>query len=136
MNRDLAIGLLDDLHRAQNEFYAGGSDTALRRLLAPNITWTVPGKNHIAGTYRGLGEVLDYFRRRRDLAEHTFQMKSRDILVGDGDRIAALVDGCARIRSVDHRWSTVGLYEVVVRQIAECWLLPLDQHAFDAIWTV
>ena len=28
MNRDTAIGLLDRLHKAQNEFYAGGSGTA------------------------------------------------------------------------------------------------------------
>jgi hypothetical protein len=36
---------------------------------------------------------------------------------------------------VDHRWSTIGLYEVVDGRIAACWLLPLDQHAFDAIWS-
>jgi ketosteroid isomerase-like protein len=136
MNRDTAIDLLDRLHKAQNEFYAGGSGAALRRLLAPNIMWTVPGDNRIAGTYRGLEDVLGYFRRRRDLAARTFQMRRRDVLVGDGDRIAALTDGFATIRNVDHRWSTVGLYDVIDQHITECWLLPLDQHAFDAIWAV
>jgi hypothetical protein len=29
----------------------------------------------------------------------------------------------------------VGLYDVICRQIAACWLLPLDQPAFDAIWS-
>jgi ketosteroid isomerase-like protein len=135
MNRDTAIDLLDRLHKAQNEFYAGGSGAGLEQLLAPNVTWTVPGDNRIAGTYRGLEEVFGYFRRRRELADHTFQMKRRDVLVGDGDRLAALTDGFATIRSIDHRWSTVGLYEVIDRQIAACWLLPLDQRAFDAIWT-
>lgn len=135
MNRDTAMGLLDRLHEAQNEFYAGGSGAALEQLLAPNITWTVPGDNRIAGNYRGLEEVFDYFRRRRDLADHTFQMKRRDVLVGDGDRVAALTDGFATIRGVDHRWSTVGLYDIVGRQIAACWLLPLDPRAFDAIWS-
>jgi hypothetical protein len=136
MDRDAAIRLLDQLHRAQNEFYAGGSGAALEQLLAPNITWTVPGDNRIAGNYRGLDEVFDYFRRRRDLADHTFQMQRRDVLVGDGDRVAALTDGLATIRNVDRRWSTVGLYDVIDRQIAACWLLPLDQRAFDAIWSV
>lgn len=134
MNRDAAVDLLDRLHKAQNEFYAAGSGAALQQLLAPNITWTVPGDNRIAGTYRGFQDVLDYFRRRRDLADHTFQMKRRDVLVGDGDRIAALTDGFATIRGVDHRWSTVGLYDVVDRQITACWLLPLDLVTFDAIW--
>ncbi len=136
MNRDTAIGLLDRLHKAQNEFYAGGSGAALQPLLARDIMWTVPGDNRIAGTYRGLEDVLGYFRRRRDLADHTFQMKRRDILVGDGNRIATLTDGFATIRNIDHRWSTVGLYDVLDQHITACWLLPLDQHAFDAIWAV
>ena len=135
MNRDAAIALLDQLHEAQNGFYAGGSGTALEQLLAPDVTWTVPGDNRIAGSYRGLEQVLDYFRRRRDLADHTFQMKRRDVLVGDGDRLAALTDGFATIRDVEHRWSTVGLYDVSGGRIAACCLLPLDQRAFDAIWS-
>jgi hypothetical protein len=28
MNRDIAIALLDQLHQAQNEFYAGGAGAA------------------------------------------------------------------------------------------------------------
>jgi ketosteroid isomerase-like protein len=135
MNRDVAIELLDRVHEAQNEFYAGGSGAALEQLLAPHITWTVPGDNRIAGNYRGHEEVFGYFRLRRDLADHTFQMKRQDVLVGDGDRLAALTDGFATIRDVDHHWSTVGLYDVIGRQIAACWLLPLDQRAFDAIWS-
>jgi ketosteroid isomerase-like protein len=135
MDRDTATDLLDRLHTVQNEFYAGGSTAPLEQLLAPNITWTVPGDSQIAGTYRGHEEVFGYFRRRRDLADRTFRMERRDILVGEGDRIAALTDGFATIGSVDHRWSTVGMYEVVNGQIAACWLLPLDQRAFDAIWS-
>jgi len=135
MNRDTAVDLLDHLHKAQNEFYAGGSDVALKRLLAPSITWTVPGESRIAGTYRGLESVFEYFRRRRAIAGRTFRMKRRDVLVGDGERIAALTDGFATICGVAHRWSTVGLYNVMSRRIAACWLLPLDQRAFDAIWS-
>ena len=135
MKRDTAVDLLDRLHEAQNAFYAGGSGAALEQLLAPSITWTVPGDNRIAGTYRGLEEVIGYFRRRRDLAGRTFRMQRRDVLVGDGDRIAALTDGLATIGDVERRWSTVGLYDVVGGRIAACRLLPFDQRAFDAIWS-
>ena len=136
MNQDTAIGLSGRLHKAQNESGAGGSGTALQKLPAPNITWTVPGDNRIAGTYRGLKEAPGYFRRRRDLADHTFQMTRRDVLAGDGHRLAALTDGFATSRNVDHRWSTVGLYDIIDQHITACWLLPLDQQAFDAIWAV
>src|SRR6266542_1955392 len=105
MNRGTAIDLLDRLHEAQNEFYAGGSGAALEQLLAPNIVWTVPGDNRIAGTYRGLEEVFGYFRRRRDLAGHTFQMKRRDVLVGAGPQFPPLTAGLATFRGFDNRWS-------------------------------
>jgi hypothetical protein len=79
--------------------------------------------------------VFGYFRRRRDLADETFQMTRRDVLVGEGDRVAALTDGSATIGGSDRRWSTVGLYDVIDGQIAACWLFPLDQRGFDAIWS-
>jgi ketosteroid isomerase-like protein len=135
VNRDAAVALLDRLHGAQNTFYGGGSGAELEQLLTPTIIWTVPGANRIAGTYRGVERVFDYFRRRRDLADRTFRMERRDVLVGAGNRLAALTDGVATIGGVDHRWSTVGLYEVLAGRIAACWLLPLDQEAFDAIWS-
>jgi hypothetical protein len=135
VNRAAAVDLLDRLHIAQNEFYGGGSGDALERLLTADITWTVPGENLIAGRYRGIDEVFAYFRRRRDLAGGTFRMRRRDVLVGEADRVAALTDGSASIGDIEHQWSTVGLYDVLDAQIAACWLLPLDQHAFDAIWS-
>jgi hypothetical protein len=135
VNRDTAIGLLDQLHRAQNEFYAGGKPAALRQLLTADITWIVPGRSPIAGTYRGITEVLDYFRRRRDLAAGTFRITRRDVLAGNGNQIAALTDGTATIGGAEHRWSTVGLYDIDGHQVAACWLLPLDADAFERIWS-
>jgi SnoaL-like domain len=134
MDRDAAIGLIDRLHEAQNEFYAGGSSAALEQILAADITWIIPGNNQIAGSYRGIEAVFDYFRRRRDLADGTFRMQRRDILIGEGARVAALTDGFATIRGVEQQWSTVGLYEVLEQQITACWLLALDQRAFDLAW--
>jgi ketosteroid isomerase-like protein len=66
--------LILQLHEAQREFYAGGSEHPLRGLLAEDIVWTVPGRNAIAGRYEGIDEVMDYFTRRRDIASRTFTM--------------------------------------------------------------
>jgi ketosteroid isomerase-like protein len=137
VDRTTAIAILDRLHTAQNEFYGGGDDHALRALLDPEIVWTVPGASPIAGTYRGIDDVFAYFTVRRDLAANTFRMHRRDVLAGDGARIAALTDGQARIGGTDRTWSTVGLYETTEQpRISACWLLPLDQAAFDSIWSL
>jgi ketosteroid isomerase-like protein len=134
MERNEARGILARLHEAQGAFYAGGPAEPLRALLTDDIAWTVPGRNAIAGEYRGIQEVMDYFARRRDLAGRSFRMHPGDLLVGDGDRVAVLTDGSATVGGVERRWSTVGLYSLRDKRVAACWLLPLDQAAFDSIW--
>jgi ketosteroid isomerase-like protein len=136
MDRDQAAALLDALHVAQNEFYAGGSDAQLRRLIAADVVWTIPGASPIAGTYNGIDEVFEYFERRRDLASGTFRMHRRDVLVGETRRVCALTDGTATLGGREQRWSTVGLYDITEEnRIRACWLLALDQRAFDAAWS-
>jgi hypothetical protein len=49
--------------------------------------------------------------------------------------VAALTDGEAEIDGRRWTWSTVGLYRFRDDgQLAGCWLLPLDQAAFDRVW--
>ena len=103
--------------------------------LRPDIAWHVPGASPIAGSYRGVDEVIEYMLARRRLADGTFRMHRLDVLTGEGSTVAALTDGSAVVRGVQRRWSTVGLYCLGGSQVAECWLLPLDQVEFDDIWT-
>ena len=135
MDRDEARRVLARLHEAQAAFYAGGPPEPLRALLADDVAWVVPGRNAIAGEYRGIDEVMAYFARRRNLAARTFRMHPGDLLTGDGDHVAVLTDGTATIGGTERRWSTVGLYRLHLGRVAACWLLPLDQGAFDAIWS-
>jgi hypothetical protein len=62
-------------------------------------------------------------------------MHPGELLVGDGDHVAALTDGTATIDGVEHRWSTVGLYRLCGDRVAACWLLPIEPETFDTIWT-
>jgi ketosteroid isomerase-like protein len=134
MTRTQAERVLARLHEAQAGFYAGGPPDPLYQVLTDDIVWVVPGRNAIAGEYRGIDAVLDYFARRRDLADRSFRMHPGDLLVGDDDRVAVLTDGTATINGVAHSWSTVGLYRLRGECVCACWLLALDPAAFDAIW--
>ena len=136
MTRDDAKWILGALHAAQAAFYAGeGAEAAVRELLTEDVRWHVPGRNAIAGTHEGIDAVLAYFARRRKFAARSFRMHPRDLLVGEGDQVAALTDGTATIAGEEHHWSTVGLYRLEASRIAEVWLLPLDAEHFDHIWT-
>jgi ketosteroid isomerase-like protein len=130
-----AKSVVQNLHGAQNPMYAGGDPEAVRALLAEDFVWHVPGNNAIAGVYRGRDEVLAYFRRRRRIAGNTMRLHPGEIMVGQGDYVAALTEGAATLGGAEYRWGTVGLYRIRDGLIAACWLLPLDPEALDRVWS-
>jgi hypothetical protein len=135
VDRDTAASILGRLHAAQNAMYSGGDVEAMRVLLTPDVEWRVPGENAIAGTYSGIEQVLEYFVRRRALAQDTLRLHPGELLVGERELIASLTDGTATIGGAEQRWSTIGLYRIDGDRIAACWLLALDQAAFDRVWS-
>ena len=135
MDRHAAQDVLDLFHQAQNEYYAGGDQAALERLLTEDVQWSVPGDDALAGVYVGLAEVLGYMQRQRRIVGCTLRLVRRDVLVGRGRRIAALTDGIALRSGQVHRWETMALYEIADARIRRCWLLPIDSGEHDAIWS-
>jgi ribosomal-protein-alanine N-acetyltransferase len=129
-----AAAVVDRFYAVQRRFYAGDPvEEELAACLAADIAWHVPGHNIIAGDYRGRNEVIAYFRRRRDLADRSFIVIPRGTMA-DASRVVHFADGEAVLGGETRRWRTVGIFEVGQQHIAECWLLPFDQYAFDEIW--
>jgi limonene-1,2-epoxide hydrolase len=130
------VAVVDRFYEAQRRFYGGeDNDDELRRLLAPDVRWTVPGRSAIAGEYVGVEEALAYFRHRRDQASATMRVIEREVLA-DGELVVRFADGEARLGDEIRRWRTVGVFRVVAGRIAECRLLPFDQYEFDALWSL
>lgn len=121
--------LLRDEYRAR----ADRDDRSLADVFADDIVWHVPGKNAIAGEYRGKDEVMDYVRRRRALADDTFEVTVEDVLAND-EHGFVIASGSATRDGKRKEWRAHGLYRFDEGRIAECWVLPEDQDAFDAIW--
>jgi ketosteroid isomerase-like protein len=127
--------LIRDFYEAQGRFYAGKAvREEVEGLLADDIAWHVPGRNAIAGDYRGKDEVLGYFARRRDLARGSFRVQIRHTLADD-ELVIQLAGGSAEIEGELREWETVGVYRIAGGKIAECWLVPFDQYAFDEVWS-
>jgi ketosteroid isomerase-like protein len=98
------------------------------------VTWHVPGQSAIAGDYRGRDEVLRYFARRRELANATFRIDVRGVLA-DAERAVILAGGEVERDGETFTWGTVGIFRIARGRIAECWVVPYDQHSFDQIWS-
>ncbi|MGN6870717.1 MAG: RNA 2',3'-cyclic phosphodiesterase [Solirubrobacteraceae bacterium] len=121
-------------HAEQAGVYAGGDAGGLRDLLAEDVVWHVPGASAIAGEHRGLEAVLAYMDARRRMMDGTFRVSVHGAAMIAG-RVVQLAGGTAVRDGRSVAWETVGVFRVVGGRIAECWLVPFDQAAFDAIWS-
>lgn len=128
--------LVAELHRRQGEMYAGGPIDPVAELLAADVVWHVPGTSPIAGDHRGVRQVIEYFEKRRALADATMEMRPGKV-VSEGDAIAQFVEGTAVLSGERISWQTVGIYRVDLerRCVREVWLVPLDSALFDRIWS-
>jgi hypothetical protein len=96
--------------------------------------WHVPGRSAIAGDYLGRDAVMRYVRLRRELAGDTFAISVLDVLANDEYGLV-LASGSATRHGKDREWEAHGLYRFHNGRIVECWVIPEDQHQFDAIWS-
>ena len=128
------VQLLRDFHERQNRFYAGGDQEPVRAMLTEDVIWHVPGDSAIAGQHRGRSEVLAMFARRRELGHATFRIDVRGVLADD-QRAVILAGGRVERGGQTAAWGTVGIFRIAAGRIAECWVIPHDQHAFDEIWS-
>lgn len=130
------VELVAELHRRQGEMYAGGAVDPILELLAEEVVWHVPGRNTIAGDHRGAAAVLEYFEKRRRLADATMRMYPGEA-ISDGDSVAQFVTATAVLGGERVSWQTIGAYRLDAehRRIREVWLVPLDADLFDRIWS-
>jgi len=127
--------LVRDFHVAQARVYAGQANAgAVEALLSEDIVWHVPGRNAIAGEYRGKRAVFDYFTRRRRMAGESLRITVHRVLADD-EVVMQLAGGRAELGFALREWETVGVFRIADGRIAECWLVPFDQQSFDEAWS-
>jgi hypothetical protein len=56
-------------------------------------------------------------------------------VLADDERAVILAGGEVGHGGETFRWGTVGIFRVTGGKIAERWVIPHDQHAFDEIWS-
>jgi RNA 2',3'-cyclic 3'-phosphodiesterase len=128
------LSVVRRFHSEQSRLYAGGSVEGVRELLAEDVVWHVPGASALAGEHRGVEAVLAYMDARRRIMDGTFRVLVHGAAVIAG-RVVQLAGGAAVRDGREVAWETVGVFRVSDGRIAECWLVPFDQAAFDSIWS-
>jgi uncharacterized protein len=102
-------------------------------ILAPDVTWRIPGHHPLAGVKRGADEILAYFGA---LPRANFQAEPI-VIAAQGDYVIDVHRGWAAHggASLDMEWVLV--YRIAAGRIQEVINFAADQHAADLFfWEV
>jgi RNA 2',3'-cyclic 3'-phosphodiesterase len=127
------LSVVRRFYAEQARMYAGGGAEGVAALLSEDVVWHVPGLSAIAGDHRGRDGVLAYMDLRRRMMDYSFSVTVHGAALIAG-RVVQLAGGRAVRDGRELEWETLGVLRVVAGRIAECWLIPFDQAAFDRIW--
>lgn len=129
------VSVVRRFYVTQARVYAASSAVdSMRELLSDDVVWHVPGASAIAGEHHGIEAVIEYFDTRRRMTDSTFMVTVHGAAM-IADRVVQLAGGRASRDGREVSWETVGVFRVADGRIAECWLVPFDQAAFDEIWS-
>jgi uncharacterized protein len=119
---------------ALETFNCGDLDV-YREFFDDDVVWFVRGTHPMAGAYRGIDALFDYFGRARSVTGGSLRIDPVDIVADD--RHAGVV---ARVRGSreDERKLDVEMAEAFIfaddGRVREFWALASDQDAVDAFW--
>ena len=128
------LSVVRRFYAEQARAYAGGGFDGVGEALSEDVIWHIPGGSPIAGEHQGIDAVLAYMAARRRIMDGPFQVHVHGAALIAG-RVVQLAGGTALRDGHPVAWETVGVFRVEGGRIAECWLIPFDEAAFDQIWS-
>ncbi len=115
--------------RTADAFRAGDLDL-VASLIAPEVTWHVPGDHPMAGTIEGRDAVLAWLTR---LGSIGFWLVEHDVFASD-EHVCAVSTMGARRDGVDAQTRVISIFRWRDDGQVERWLYPDDAAAWDAIF--
>lgn len=114
-------------------FSAGDMD-ALRRIIAADAIWHIPGRSPLSGSYKGVDEVLGFFARTMERSGGTFAIDLHDV-VGNDEHVFAAYGVSGKREGKTLRDNAVLVFHVRDGRVTEAWASSGDQYATDEFWT-
>jgi uncharacterized protein len=112
--------------------FAKGDFAVLNELFAEDLLWHNPGRNQLAGDYRGRDAVYGLFGRLMEITEGSFQLDVQAVFADDERGVALVVSSASRggqsIESTDAH-----IFRLRDGQVVEFWNATTDAYAFDEL---
>lgn len=124
-----------ELIRSGYEAFAAGDVPAVLAIFADDISWTVPGRSPLAGTYTGHDEVLGFFGQLQERSNGTFDLEIHDILDNGADKVVLLLTETAQRDGASLSDFGVHVWTVQDGKATSFHAFAGDQHATDEFWS-
>ena len=122
-----------DLIRSGYEAFSNGDMETIANLFAPDIRWSVSGRNVISGTYNGQDETFAFFGKIMELTDGTFAVAVHDLLASD-DHVVVLAKESASRNGKSLESDDVHVWHIADGKAVEYWAISKDQHEVDEFW--
>jgi ketosteroid isomerase-like protein len=123
-----------ELVTAGYEAFSRGDMETVRAMWTDDIEWVIPGRNPLAGTYRGPDAIMGFFAKLMDLSGGSFQLEVRDVMASD-EHVAVLVHARAERAGRTLEGEAVHLWDM--RGGKACRFVGLDDDPYggDEFWS-
>jgi ketosteroid isomerase-like protein len=123
----------EELVRRGYQAFAEADMATLNELFADDLVWHAPGRNQLAGTFRGKEEVFATFMKVAELSGGTFKLDIHTILADD-EHVAVLARATGEREGRTLEDNSVQVFHIRDGKVTEQWLYPGDAYASDAFW--
>ena len=115
------------------EAFGRGDIPAVLATFSPDIQWHIPGRNPLAGTYKGHDEVVGFFTQLMERSGGTFGIEVNDWLASDNHVVVLVRESGQRDGK---RLDVTGAHIWRLRdgKAVEFSFGSADQHAQDEFW--
>ena len=121
------------LRKGYDAFGKGDMDT-IRSLFAEDIVWHSPGRNPLAGDYKGVDAVLETFGKVFEMTGGTFRLEIHDIIAND-EHAVVLVRAMGERGGKKLDDKGVQVWHLKDGKATEQWLHPGDAYASDEFFS-
>ena len=98
-------------------------------IFAPDLTWNLPGRSPIAGTKKGVEEVLGFFGSLRKLGLQVTPLGMGEV---GSDGVAEVYRAQGEVNGVTLSAYNCNYYKIRDGRIAEVQVFMADQYGYDA----
>ena len=124
-----------EIIRSGYEAFAAGDVPAVLAIFSDDISWRIPGRNPLAGTYTGPDEVLGFFQGLGERSDGTFNLDVDDVLDNGDDKVVLLVTETAQRNDASLSVSAVHVWSLQDGKATTFQAFGADAYEVDEFWS-